>query len=350
MIIKNLSARFSLILLVVLLFGVIVSGLTLWQVLQERAQNDVAQRGLLLTETMNAVRGYTSNNVSPLLQDELAQSDTFISETVPAFSAREVFERFRQTEEYAHFFYVEATLNPMNPRNQADEFETALVEQMRSDAAITELTGYRERDGQQLFYLARPLAVGAESCLGCHASAESAPANLVATYGDDGGFGWQLNEIVAAQMIYVPAADVFNQARQSFILIVGIFAAVIATSVAAINLLLRRDVIRPVGVMGQVAQQLAGDRIEEAEAGAAGLERIAARPDELGQMARLFERMVREVVQRTRMLKEQIQSLRIEIDTLKKQEHVDEVTDSEFFRDLQERRRQMRGGEGNGDD
>jgi hypothetical protein len=39
-----------------------------------------------------------------------------------------VFERLRQTETYANFSYKDATLNPTNPKDKADDFETALIE------------------------------------------------------------------------------------------------------------------------------------------------------------------------------------------------------------------------------
>ena len=343
----NLSTRFTVLLLLVLIAGVIVSGVTLWQVLEARAEADVTEKGLILTETMNAVRSYTSNNVSPQLQRELAASETFIAETVPAFSAREVFENFREDPEYASFFYKEATLNPMNPRSRADGFEEALVQQMRADANLTEVSGFREREGQQLFYIARPLTISAESCLVCHSDPAAAPANLVGTYGNDGGFGWELDEIVAAQVIYVPAEDVFGAALRSFFLIVAIFIAIIAAAVVAINYLLRRDVVQPVGVMGGFAQKLGADEIAAEDLESASLANLAGRQDELGHMAQAFQRMMQEVYTRTQNLKKQLEALRIEIDSIQRDAQVQEVTDSEFFQDLQSK---AKGLKSDGDD
>ncbi|MEM9772077.1 MAG: DUF3365 domain-containing protein, partial [Cyanobacteria bacterium P01_D01_bin.73] len=158
---------------------------------------------------MNATRNYTSESVRPALEDELASSSHFIPETVPAYAAREVFERLRQAPGYQSFFYTEATLNPTNLRDKADSFESELIADFRKRPDLAELSGYRLRGGSRVLYIAQPLSVGRESCLRCHGRSADAPPSLVATYGPDHGFGWKLGEIVSAQTIYVPAASVF---------------------------------------------------------------------------------------------------------------------------------------------
>ena len=79
---------------------------------------------------------------------------------------------------------------------------------------------------------------------------------------------------------------------------------------------------------------------------------VAARDDALGQLARVFQRMAREVVDRERRLKAQVQQLRIEIDEARAARNVAEITDTDFFRNLQEKASKLRlegeqpGGEG----
>jgi DNA-binding response OmpR family regulator len=69
---------------------------------------------------------------------------------------------------------------------------------------------------------------------------------------------------------------------------------------------------------------------------------VATRPDALGQLARVFQRMAGEVYAREERLKQQVQELRIEIDEAKKAREVAELTDTDYFRSLQEKARQMR--------
>lgn len=69
---------------------------------------------------------------------------------------------------------------------------------------------------------------------------------------------------------------------------------------------------------------------------------VAKRPDALGQLARVFQRMAREVAAREQQLRQQIQVLQIEIDQTKKAREVSEITDTEYFQDLQEKAKSLR--------
>jgi methyl-accepting chemotaxis protein len=338
----NLSTRFALILSIVFLGGLIASGIILWQTLQRRAQAEVTDKGLLLVATMNSVRSYTGAHVRPMLADKIATEPEFILETVPAFSARTVFDGIRLNEEYANYLYKEATLNPTNPTDLADDFERAIVEQMRQDEELKELSGYRTVEGEQLFYIARPLAVSQESCLECHSDPAIAPASLIQTYGSENGFGWQLTEVVAAQMVYVPAGEVFGAALRSFLVIIAIFIAVFAAAVVVLNVLLKKLVIQPVHVMGSLALELSADKMVPQELESDRFSTVTERTDEVGQLARVFRNMARQVYTRTQSLKQQVQELQIEIDVIKRQKQVEEIVESDFFKDLQTKARRMR--------
>lgn len=67
------------------------------------------------------------------------------------------------------------------------------------------------------------------------------------------------------------------------------------------------------------------------------LDDVGRRPDALGNLARLFQRMGIEVAARERRLRDQVEQLTIAIDERKKAEQVAAITDSDYFRDLQER-------------
>src|SRR5512136_283697 len=72
------------------------------------------------------------------------------------------------------------------------------------------------------------------------------------------------------------------------------------------------------------------------------LDIVAARPDALGQLGRVFQRMAREVYAREQSLRQQVQELRIQIDEVKKAREVAEITESDYFRDLKERVQHLR--------
>jgi CheY-like chemotaxis protein len=84
-----------------------------------------------------------------------------------------------------------------------------------------------------------------------------------------------------------------------------------------------------------VARVTAAASAVEAEAFDAGmLAPVAERADALGQLARVFVRMAREVAAREAELKKEIQVLRIEIDDAQKTRQVSEITETEYFQAL----------------
>lgn len=72
------------------------------------------------------------------------------------------------------------------------------------------------------------------------------------------------------------------------------------------------------------------------------LDAVSGRQDALGQLARVFQRMGKEVQAREHRLKTQVQQLRIEIDEARKQKQVEEVTESDYFQSLQKRASDLR--------
>jgi CheY-like chemotaxis protein len=61
---------------------------------------------------------------------------------------------------------------------------------------------------------------------------------------------------------------------------------------------------------------------------------VAARVDALGQLARVFQRMAREVRAREERLQREVRELRIEINQVRQAERVAEITETEYFQRL----------------
>jgi len=301
----KLGQKFTLFLTLIFLGGILLSSVFLSRAMQQRAEGEVIAQAKILTQTMNSVRNYTSENVRPLLEYQLQTKEEFVAETVPAYSAREVFESFRQSPGHENFFYKEATLDPTNPRDLATDFEVDLVNQFKADDSLSVLSGYRNIEGEKLFYSARPLRVNSESCLECHGRPADAPASQLTTYGSQNGFNWPLNGVVAAQTIYIPAGEVFSRGEQYRNLSISIFVGIFAAAVGLINRLLRRSVIRPIVRLTAIARRLSSGSIDTTQVQAlntAEMNRLAKRADEPGQLVRAFQNMAHEVTLREQNL------------------------------------------------
>lgn len=276
----RLKQKFTVLLLIILIVGVSISGLALSIVLRQNAEREVENTALVLMETMSSVRNYTSTQVNPELQEKLATN--FLPQSVPAYSAREVFENLRQKGDYKDFFYKEATLNPTNLRDKADDFETKIVERFKNQEK-TELSGFRSLPGGDIFYIARPLKVTQESCLQCHSTVAAAPPSMIERYGTAHGFGWKLNEIIGAQVISVPADRVIQKANKSIVVIIGIVSLVFVAVIVLVNAFLNRQVILPLKRITRVA--------EEVSTGHMDVDFDQVSNDEIGNLARAFKRM-----------------------------------------------------------
>ena len=292
----NLSKKFNIFLIVIFISGLVISGTALSAILNQKAEHEVTSRANLLMATMISVRKYTQTQVNPQLAPKIETEEQFIPQTVPAYSAREVFEDFRTNSEYQNFFYKEATLNPTNLRDKADNFETELVEKLRKNPNLQELTGYRPLSSGQVFYIARPIAIKDQNCLRCHSSPEAAPKSQIATYGDQNGFGWKLNEIVSAQVVSVPAKDVLDEAKRSFLLIMGIVAAAFAIAILITNIFLKQTVIRPIKRMVSVANEISTGNMDA--------DFSHKYQDEIGMLATAFNRMKISIAMAMNMLKQ----------------------------------------------
>ena len=277
----KLGQKLTILLLSVFLGGIIVSGAVLSKILNHTAQQQITSKAVMLMETMNSVREYTNSQVKPELVERLDVD--FLPETVPAYSAREVFETFRSSQDYGDFFYKEATLNPTNLRDQADVFEAAIVNKFRQQDDLKEMEGFRSTPGGEMFYIARPIRIVKQSCLVCHSRPNVAPMGMLERYGDANGFGWQLNEIVGAQIISVPATTTLQIARHSLVMILGIVVVVFAIAIYMVNLWLKRYVVRPINRMAMVAEAISTGDTDAVFGQLSG--------DEVGQLAQAFNRM-----------------------------------------------------------
>jgi signal transduction histidine kinase/CheY-like chemotaxis protein len=305
----KLGTQFTLLLTIVFFVGIVLSSLIFWRTIQHEAEADIANKAEILMQTMNSVRSYTDNYVSPIFKDQLTASP-FVRESVPAFAAREVFERFRDRPEYHGFFYKEASPNPTNTRDQADDFETQIIQQFQIQTDLTDLSDYRVVNGKTLFYVARPLVMKQSSCLQCHGNPMSAPKSLIKTYGNQNGFGWKLNEVIAAQILYIPADEVFEHRQRYLTLIMMIFGSVFLIALLLLNGLLKRRVIQPIKQLTAIARQVSAGQIttQQIEAfDSPDLMQVAQRSDEPGQLARTFQRMAHEVSEREQNLNQAVE-------------------------------------------
>lgn len=139
-----------------------------------------------------------------------------------------------------------------------------------------------------------------------------------------------------AVLVTLPTTEVREALRQNIIV-----AAIVAVSVVAIGALasvaVARWVTRPVEQLTAAAAS-----VENSTFDADSLEKVMKRKDGLGQLARVFQTMASEVQAREQRLKAQVQELKIEIDRAQEARQVAEITETDYFQDLQAKAKSLR--------
>jgi protein-histidine pros-kinase len=279
----GLRLKFNIVLFLVFAAGIAVSAYVSHRLLQENAKQEVLRDAGLMMEAALSIRGYTVQQVKPLLEYQL--QDKFLPQTVPAFAATETFNTLRK--KYPEYSYKEATLNPTNLRNKAVEWEADVVNAFRnSSAPLPEIMGQRETALGPMLYLARPLQIKDPACLVCHSVPSAAPASMIKLYGENNGFGWQHQEIIGAQVVSVPMALPMKNANKAFVTFMGSLAAIFVVTFIVLNIMLSVMIIRPIAKMSEAADKISTGDFDVPEFGGGGR-------DEIGALGTSFNRMRR---------------------------------------------------------
>jgi HAMP domain-containing protein len=137
--------------------------------------------------------------------------------------------------------------------------------------------------------VSRPLKVDSKDCLVCHSTPNVAPAVMIDVYGSENGFGWNLNEVIGAQIVSVPMQVALDRANSTFFKFIGGATLIFALVLAMLNLLLHFVVIRPIRAMSALASDISTGDLSGDEFPVKG-------KDEIASLAQSFNRMRRSLV------------------------------------------------------
>src|SRR6185312_12556499 len=260
----KLLFKVNILLVIVFVLGLAASYTVAERLLLDNARSEIQDNARIMMESALAVRAYTVSQIKPLLDTQMRYR--FLPQSVPSYSATEYFNNLRRT--FTDYLYKEATLNPTNPRDRA---------------------------AGKVLWLARPLRITDPKCLQCHSGVDAAPQTMLDSYGTANGFGWQLKDVVGAQIVSVPYDLPLQRAQgalRNFVyLLVGLFLFLFLT----VNILLTLLVVRPVRKLAGIADQVSLGAMDAPDFPMKGGDEIAA----LGSS---FNRMRRSLVEALKML------------------------------------------------
>ena len=144
-----------------------------------------------------------------------------------------------------------------------------------------------------------------------------------------GEVDWVLVSAVNQDRLEAPARALAYQ--------MAAIALVVVLIGIVLGVLLSRRITTPVDAITRAAGSLADGTFDPT-----ALDSAAQRSDELGDLARTFQAMGTEIVERERRLREQVQQLSVQIDRDKVASEVQEITESDYFQRLKSRSRELR--------
>jgi protein-histidine pros-kinase len=287
----KLIVKFNLVLSLVFAIAFVLAGLFTHALLQRNAKAEIEENARIMIEGARAVRTYTSTQINPLLKTQMTYA--FLPQSVAAYSANEYFKQLRK--KYPEYSYKEATLNPTNPGDRATDWEADIVRNFVQYPERTEMVDERDTPTGRALYIAMPLKIVNPACLECHDTPDRAPRTVIEQYGSSNGFGWKVNDIVAAQIITAPMQLPIKRANNAFTAFMLSLAAIFIVLIVAINAMLMFLVIRPVNQLSNIASEVSLGNLEVPDFQASG-------KDEIATLAESFGRMRKSLVQAIKML------------------------------------------------
>jgi HAMP domain-containing protein len=294
---RPLSWQMGQALLVICLASLLLASIVLTQLFDVQARALIDQRSNFFLDSMMAVREYTSRKVNPIVAPLNQDGDVFRPEAVPSYSATSVFEYLKAQPDYRNYSYREATLNPTNLKDKADPYEAGLVDSFRADSSLKLLSGDRATPLGTVHYVAKPIRITKESCLVCHSTPARAPRSQILTYGSDRGFGWKLNEVVGSQIVSVPIQEVITAKNHALMITVSLLLLALLLVGFVTNSVLNQLILRPMRLIS-----LKADEASVTPPSVSFDEK--ARGDEIGLLARSFERMKQSLAISMQMIKD----------------------------------------------
>lgn len=287
----KLLLKVNIVMVAVFLIGLAASYTVADRLLQQNARSEIQDNARIMMESALAVRAYTVSQIKPLLDTQMRYK--FLPQTVPSYSATEYFNILRKS--FPEYAYKEATLNPTNLRDRAVDWEVDVVNHFRENADAKELVGEREAATGKTLYLARPLRILDEKCLACHSSVSAAPQSMLDLYGSSNGFGWQLKDVIGAQVVSVPYDVPLKRAHAALQNLVSLLVGLFLFLFLAVNILLAALVVRPVRKLAEIADQVSKGNMDAADFPSRG-------GDEIAELGASFNRMRRSLVEALNML------------------------------------------------
>jgi signal transduction histidine kinase len=229
----NQKRRFAALMTLIYIVSLPIISVITYYILKQHAIDNAYNTASLYLRSYEETRHYVAEELRPVLQKELP--GRFVIQGMSrSYVARSISRRV--LKELPGHRFKNASLNPRNPLNRADELETRVINEFRRKSDIMEWKGLIEEQDAHYYVLARAGLPIQESCLSCHGDPQAAPKEMVAQYGASAGFQMKVGERVDALMAYIPVHVALEEARRTVAVFIGLYTVFFAIIFYLINM------------------------------------------------------------------------------------------------------------------
>ncbi len=285
----SIKTKFRVGVVVISTFVCAFAAAAAYFILRDFATDQIYTETDIFIGTADSTRRYVKDVLRPVVS-ELLPDDSFVPHAMSTtFVGREIMSRLG--ERFPDFSYKRAAYNPTNPINRADALEMEKIRWFSRNPESSEWHGLIKK-GQASYY-ARFYPIRAEEeCLHCHGDPADAPQQMKDIYGTQGGFGYRVGEVVAADAVYIPVDVTFFRVKETAWNVFLVAGVILFALLGLFYLLFNRTVVLEMkGLLTrfkEISDPGGGDRPRTPEVGA---------HDEFDQLKQAFENVAADLKQ-----------------------------------------------------
>ncbi|HEY6719855.1 MAG TPA: DUF3365 domain-containing protein [Reyranella sp.] len=284
----GLRTKFNLVMITAFLIGLAAATFLAREITTEEAKRQMLNEANLIMRSGTAIRAYTQKEIRPLISDQMAVR--FLPHAVPSWSAQTVLRQVQK--DFPDYSYKEAALNPTNPSDRATPWEADIINVFKRDRELAEFVATRDTPTGLFLTFARPFRLTDAACLSCHSTPAAAPPTRVDLSGKGNGFGWELNDVIGAQIVSVPMSVALTRANHSLWSFVAALSAVFLAMLVLLNVLMHFFIIKPVQRITALARDVSAGKTDVPEYPVKGRDEIAS----LGRSFNLMHRSLQNAI------------------------------------------------------
>lgn len=208
----KLTTKFMLGIGIILLCSAGVASVVSYEYMKNLYIKEAYEKTDLVLGHIDATMEYVRDELRPQLFHALPK-DSFIREAMStSFVNKGVMKRF--DKRFPDYVYRRVALNPMNPKNRADEFESEYIKKFSmGHNRAGEWRGLINKNGKRYFTHLKAVVME-EQCIMCHGDPSYSPRSLIQRYGREHGHYWKVGDVIGLESIAIPVDDTFYQIRR----------------------------------------------------------------------------------------------------------------------------------------